>query len=77
MPKAWETGLLLLQPTSSRALWCEVVAVNILSTETLSTSILLALLLFSRACRTGPGISPGLLWSQQRFLNKEYAHDIY
>lgn len=77
VPRAWEIDLLLVQPTSSRSLWSEVVATESLSAETFATSILLALLLFYRVCSTGPGISFGLLCSQRGFPNKEHTHDTY
>ena len=77
VPKAWAICRLLAQPTSFRPLWPEVVAMQSLSTETFTTSVLGTLLLLYRVCRIGPGISSGLLCSQQGFPNKGHTYDTY
>lgn len=77
VPKAWETCLLLVQPTplgpSGLRWWLHVAY----PAETSSTAVLLALLLLHRACRTGPGFPFDLLCPQQGFPDKEHAHDTY
>lgn len=75
-PKAWEMGPLLVQPTSSGSPCSEVGATQSLSTETLATSGLLALLIFD-SVQSWPWYFTQLALGSAGPPNREPGHDTY